>query len=87
MQCKDISTEKILEWLNNRRINKKIWACWFDGFENSIGQCMPEDVPDKLKIVKMSNLIDKGLVDGCGCGCRGDYEITEKGIEFFSKQS
>ncbi len=24
-------------------------------------------------------------VDGCGCGCRGDFRITAKGLEFLEK--
>lgn len=27
----------------------------------------------------MASLIRRGLVDGCGCGCRGDFMITDKG--------
>jgi hypothetical protein len=23
----------------------------------------------------------KGLIDGCDCGCRGDWVITNKGLE------
>lgn len=40
---------------------------------------MPSDIPDKLALAKMRMLIRKGLVDGCGCGCRGDFELTGKG--------
>jgi predicted transcriptional regulator len=47
---------------------------------------MPANVPDKIKIAKMAKLIGRGLVDGCPCGCRGNYVITEKGIEYLTKQ-
>jgi predicted transcriptional regulator len=40
----------------------------------------------KIIIQKMAKLIKRGLVSGCGCGCRGDYEITQKGIEWLSLQ-
>ena len=46
---------------------------------------MPIDKPEKIRINKMSSLIDRGLVSGCGCGCRGEYEITLEGIEFITK--
>jgi len=47
--------------------------------ENSVVRAMPEGVPSKLALAKMAAMIRKGLVDGCPCGCRGDFEITEKG--------
>ena len=85
-QCKDVPDKPILEFLYQRRKEGKVWCCWFDGFENSIGQAMPSNTPEKTRIQKMAKLIKRGLVSGCGCGCRGDYEITEKGVEWLSLQ-
>jgi hypothetical protein len=82
IRCKDIPDEPILRFLYFRKRHNKLWACWFDGFENSIGQAMPSNIPDNTKIKKMRTLIQKGLVNGCGCGCRGDYVITPKGVKF-----
>lgn len=31
---------------------------------------------------EMQNLIDVGLINGCTCGCRGDFAITPKGEEY-----
>ncbi len=50
---------------------------------------MPENkaiffAPKKLILAKMSQLIKKGLINGCTCGCRGDFEITPKGEEYLS---
>lgn len=87
IQCKDVPDLPILEFLYQRKLEGKMWCCWFDGFENSIGQAMPLDTCDKIKITKMANLIRRGLVSGCGCGCRGDYEITDKGELFISSSS
>lgn len=28
---------------------------------------------------RLCQLKKKGLVDGCGCGCRGDWELTDAG--------
>lgn len=36
-------------------------------------------VPRKVILAKMRALMKKGLVSGCGCGCRGDFELTEDG--------
>ncbi len=34
----------------------------------------------KLQRAKMTMLMNRGLIGGCDCGCRGDYEITNKGL-------
>lgn len=40
------------------------------------------DIPNKVMRAKGQRLIDRGLLDGCMCGCRGDMEITEAGLAF-----
>lgn len=47
----------------------------------------PEDVgvsvvdypgmPDKVVLAKARKLVRRGLVDGCACGCRGDFTRAE----------
>lgn len=83
LQCKDIDDVPILEFLNYRRIKGLGWACWYEGYDNSVP--FPESVSSKLKIAKMASLIRRRMVTGCPCGCRGDYEITGKGIEYLVK--
>jgi hypothetical protein len=75
MQCKDIPDIPILQFLN--KLTR--WGTWFPNFDNSVQQGMPIGVCEKLVKAKMKSLIKRGLVDGCTCGCRGDYEITPKG--------
>ncbi len=79
VQCKDIPNEPILQFLKK---HKGQWATWFQTMEGgmpSVREAIPDDIPGKLVVAKMRQLIKNGLVKGCGCGCRGDYEITEKG--------
>lgn len=42
---------------------------------------LPE-VPTKVIMAKMRALIRRKLIDGCACGCRGDFWVTEKGREY-----
>jgi hypothetical protein len=74
MQCKDLPELPILERLEE---SKKPLTHW--GF-NDLFQ---EDIPDKLRLAKMASLLRRGLVDGCSCGCRGDWEITLKGTRHY----
>jgi len=34
----------------------------------------------RLRHKKLASMVDRGLLGGCGCGCRGDFEITDKGL-------
>ena len=80
MQCKDIPTRPILEFLLQ---HKGHWCNWYFGDERDVRQVMPEHIPhEKLIIAKMRSLMRRGLVEGCGCGCRGDFEITAKGEQY-----
>ena len=36
-------------------------------------------VPRRLMFAKCNRLIARGLLTGCTCGCRGDYELTDLG--------
>lgn len=78
MQCKDIPDRPILEFLD--ALNGE-WAHWLgDEFDKSVTHAFPDEVKGtKLVIAKMRQLIRRGLVDGCPCGCRGDFVITDKG--------
>ena len=36
-----------------------------------------ENWPEKLVGAKLDKMRRRGLVTGCACGCRGDWEIVE----------
>ena len=78
MQCKDIPDIPILKFLESLGIH---WGYLLENFdcEKSVSRAMPKGVPYRLAIAKMKTLIRRGLINGCTCGCRGDYELTEKG--------
>lgn len=89
MQCKDIPDQPIISLLE--RLNGR-WATYWESDEAqggmpSIVPAMPAGTPEKLRRAKMGMLIRRGLVNGCTCGCRGDFEITEKGREYLKKLS
>ena len=70
------------------------WATWaaYDpedqsveavAFRKEYGLSMEDyfpKVPRKVLQAKGSRLIDRDLMTGCMCGCRGDMEITERGL-------
>lgn len=74
LQAKDIPDRPVLEFLAQ---HPDKWHMRWD-----VGVAMPPGTPPKLQLAKMRSLMGRGLVGGCGCGCRGDFAITEKGFEY-----
>lgn len=77
MQCKDIPDLPILRFLSEHGRCVR-----YAGYPKSVTNAMPDEIPERLALAKMATLIRRGLVDGCVCGCRGDFEITRKGADF-----
>lgn len=81
-KCSEIPDKPILELLAKHQDH---WCTWWDYFgendELSVTTVMPKDTPIKLQLAKMKNLRERGLIGGCTCGCRGDFAITDKGLE------
>lgn len=75
MKAKDIPEEPILQYLLQ---HKGQW-CYRWGDEKNVTKAMPEGTPPKVALAKLAAMIRRGLIDGCTCGCRGDFEITEAG--------
>ena len=69
IQNKDVSTLHILERLENHMVSS------FTDILSMIPLCVPRCVVQS----KLDNLIRKGYITGCACGCRGDFKITLKG--------
>lgn len=81
MQCKDLDTIQILNFIN---IHGGIGCTWFDlpDTPRSIINAVSNTVPPKLLLAKLKKLRKQGLIVGCCCGCRGDFHITSKGTEY-----
>jgi len=76
MQCKDIDDAALLRFIANKQRELGMWVCVWD-LEPPYS-----DLPGNLFRAKMGQLMKRGLITGCNCGCRGDYEITDKGREY-----
>lgn len=85
LQCKHIPDKPILEFLRDLPYYPSYGpdiqqtATWYLGFDNSVSNAMPDGTPEKLVLAKMRSLISRRLVDGCPCGCLGDFKLTSKG--------
>lgn len=43
-------------------------------------------VPAKIVLAKVRQLMKRGFVAGCDCGCRGDFEVTDAGRTFLARR-
>ena len=91
IQAKHLPERAILEHLAKRRSEGGYICTHWDCEE--VGGGDPEDswylrnaapelakVPEKVLLAKLRALAKRGLVSGCDCGCRGDWEITPEGL-------
>ncbi|UTC28146.1 hypothetical protein GURKE_01150 [Brevundimonas phage vB_BpoS-Gurke] len=91
LQAKDFPDRPLVEFIASLNGRWGTW-CWSDSvdptfWDHSVAPLFPEDTPDKLIRAKMAGLIRRGVIDGCPCGCRGDYEITDQGRAYLTTLS
>lgn len=78
MKCSDLPDAMFLEAV--RRAAPVGWhtASWWD----TQGELAADVgyVPGNLVRAKARKLIDRGLIDGCACGCRGNFVVLEGSV-------
>jgi hypothetical protein len=90
VKCSDISDRAVLEFLS---LHQGHWETHGDRSERTsewsriptVSDAMPPGTPFKLQLAKMRQLHRREFVGGCTCGCRGDWEITDKGLAFIGQ--
>lgn len=65
-QAKDISDPTILELVS--KLHRNLGASLWD-----VQLAIPE-FPPKVVQAKLRSLVKRGLLKGCACGCRGDFQ-------------
>lgn len=75
MKTSDISDEEILKAVFVACEKHNMWTN-----TTIVAESFPE-FPFKIVASKLSRVMQRGLVTGCDCGCRGDWELTTKGYE------
>lgn len=74
MQAKDIADEVMIDAIQKTRgrNNVAIWSTIWD-----IQGELPQ-FPKKVVIAKLRSMVKRKLINGCVCGCRGDFEVLER---------
>lgn len=87
MKTSDISDDAILNLLADHQGEWAFWHIDDLSFHSEPGKKYPiaPGFPYKLIHAKFKKLYKRGLIGGCDCGCRGDFEITDKGLELIGR--
>lgn len=72
MKASNLSEAAILATLNEQ---PGVWHThWADaGSMPRVYDPTHPDAPEKVLLAKLRAMVRKGLIGGCGCGCRGDW--------------
>jgi hypothetical protein len=73
MQAKDITDATMLDALSKARGLHGVpeWSSLWD-----VQKALP-DVPPKVVLAKLRSMVKRNIIDGCTCGCRGDFELVK----------
>lgn len=85
-KCSDIHDNVILAFLADHQGE---WTTHWEpmaGGLASVRTAVHPDTPERLLKAKLLRLKRRGLVDGCGCDCRGDWEITDAGLSLIGRE-
>jgi len=72
MQAKDISDEEITRVITAIRTERNMWTSRWD-----LEERLPQ-YPPKVILAKCRSMLRRGLITGCPCGCRGNFEIVSE---------
>jgi hypothetical protein len=75
VQAKDIPDTEILRVVYDLCRESAAWAVGWHVCERLPG------FPEKVVQAKLARQLKRGLMTGCPCGCRGDWELTARGYE------
>lgn len=77
MQCKDIPTPLFLDCVN-QAVTDSGWTTATHRHVLAVLEPRVGPVPWNLFLAKARNLIAQGRLDGCACGCAGDFRVLER---------
>jgi len=87
MNFKIKDEEVLLLFLKHKYSKFSFFKDGFSFWEKGVITEYPTTHPYKVMLAKLKKLCKRGLIKGCGCGCRGDWYLTEKGLEVASSYS
>jgi hypothetical protein len=95
VKASDISDIEMLQLIRQEQIEKKAERpVWADEPVETVWTCtwtlaakLAPTYPEKVVAAKLRKLLKKKMIDGCPCGCRGDWTVLPKGEEILREAS
>ncbi len=88
IQAKHLDEVSILQFLAPLGVWATHWAPrdWNAPDEHMprVARAVPRETPEKVLRSKLGAMARRGLIDGCDCGCRGDWRILDAGRKVLS---
>lgn len=81
MKCEDISTAEVCRIISLTQQREKRWANL-----SEIAAAFP-GCPPKLLLAKLRQMVKRYYLNGCPCGCRGDFDLLSKGKQLLESNS
>lgn len=81
MKAADIPDSVVFQAIDSARDERRSWACISD-----VAALVP-DMPWKVVLAKCRQMIYKGRIDGCPCGCRGDLQRIETSSRIMARNA
>lgn len=75
MRASDIDRAEVLDFIGSHPGHSGIGVPM-----HAIADRFPE-FPEAVVRAKLNRMVRKGYLNGCTCGCRGDFTLTKKGRE------
>jgi hypothetical protein len=80
MQAKDVSDDAVLASVREARLQRardhEVDVAWAAASRWDVEAALPH-IPPKVLRAKLRSLVKRGLIEGCACGCRGDFVVTQ----------
>lgn len=86
MQAKDIDDQAFLTFVDRLSRDRMFTSDHRWVMRHEVEQAFPH-AHWKVLLAKAKALGRRGLLDGCFCTCRGDYELTPAGRAFLAEQA
>lgn len=75
VQAKDITDDAFIAAV--QEVSRRTAAAWGhkDAWANRFDVAEELGMPEKVVLAKARAIIKKGRMEGCTCGCRGDFDL------------
>jgi hypothetical protein len=87
VKAADISDREFVAAVDCVERETGMWAMWWMNTRMqrlSLDEALPR-FPRKVLLAKARRVLGRGYLEGCACGCRGDFQVTPEGAKLLDR--